>query len=244
MKRLFAILLSIAMLMGASAPMPAAGLQLSKGLHHYSLEMEYYYQKPRPQLLKDILSAFYRSGALGKSENRMMVAAFLAQLVKKGRVKMDNLIKDALSLGRDARHTVAWCAHLSQTSLEKKYLAQLLGPEDKYLKEQIGRTPAPLEAWSINSEKTVVQMYWAAFMASGETLWLDRIINLALRYARSGDPGRHPDADFAIGAEAAASLYDFAPRHPLVVKRLKGALPGKEGGEKKMINIILEHAGN
>lgn len=232
------------MLMGANAPMPVAGLQLSKGLHHYTREMEYYYQKPRPQLIKDVLPAFYRNGALGKSENRMMLAAFLAQLVKKGCVKMDDLVKDALSLGRDARHTVAWCAHLSQTPGEQGYLARLLGPGDKYLVEQIGRTPAPLEAWSINREKTVVQMYWAAFMASGETLWLDRIINLALRYARSGDPGRHPHADFATGAEAAASLYDFAPRHPSVVKRLKAALPGKAGEEKKMIDIILEHAGN
>lgn len=240
MRRLFAVFLFIAMLL----PKPATGLQLSKGLHHYSLEMEYYYQKPRPQLPNDILPAFYRNGALGKSENRMMVAAFLAQLVKKGSVQMENIVKDALSLGRDARHTAAWCAHLSQSPGEQNYLAQLLGPGDKYLREQISRTPAPLEAWSINSEKTVVQMYWAAFMASGETLWLDRIIGLALRYARSGDPGRHPDADFAIGAEAAASLYDFAPRHPRVVKRLKAALPGKEGGEKKMIDIILEHAGN
>lgn len=221
----------------------APRLMLSKGLPHYAREMEYYYQKPRPEILKELLPVFSRNGALGKSENRLMLAAFLAELVRKNQIKPQMLVDEANSLGKDARHTVAWCIHLAQTPGEKEYLGRLLNAGEKYLLAQILHSPASLAAWNIRQEKSVLQMYWAAFMASGNSTWLERIIDLALQYARSGDPGRHADADFATGEAAAASLYDFAPRHPLVAQRLKSRLPAKSPGEQKMIFLILEHAG-
>ena len=106
-------------------------------------------------------------------------------------------------------------------------------------KRQIQSSPASLARWDIYAEKSVLQMYWAAFLASGKVGYLDAIINAALRYARLNAGGRQNEASFPVCAAAAASLYELAPRHALVRSRLEQALQGRTGPEADTLRIIL-----
>ena len=96
-----------------------------------------------------------------------------------------------------------------------------------------------LARWDIYAEKSVLQMYWAAFLASGKVGYLDAIIDAALRYARLNAGGRQNEASFPVCAAAAASLYELAPRHAVVRARLEQALQGRTGPEADTLRIIL-----
>ena len=84
-----------------------------------------------------------------------------------------------------------------------------------------------------------MQMYWAAFMASGSNEFLDAIIRAALRYAKLNAEGLRNDDTFSGSAAAAASLYDLAPRHPAVQARLEQFLKNCNGAEAETLKTIL-----
>lgn len=219
----------------------AASLLLSKSLPHYAAEMEFYYQKPRPEMLQGLMRALNDSGALAKGETRLMTAAFLAELAKNN-LDLERLWPGDGAKWRDLRGTLAWSARLAQSPREKEFLQYLRNHSDAILAGQIAASPAPLSRWNVLSEKSVPQMFWGAFMAGGDAAWLDRIIEAALFQARAAERGAGNGPAARVGAAAAASLYELAPRHPLAVKRLKAALRGKSAAEKRMLGIILEHA--
>ena len=90
-------------------------------------------------------------------------------------------------------------AHLAQLPDEEKLLASLLQPEEKLLLQQIRRSPMIDQRWDICSEKSVLQMYWAA-AASGSNEFLDAIIRAALHYAKLNSEGLRYDDTFSGSA--------------------------------------------
>ena len=220
-------------------PFAASGLELSKGLPHYAREMEFYYQKERPEILTPLFQNFYKNGILAKGENRLMLAAFFAELVKKGKLRLDDFIQQNAALGKDARHTLAWTAHLSGIGNEEVYINKLLGNDEKALREQIKRSPRQISAWPLNSEKSVIQMYWAAYMASGNPQYPDAILARALNFARSQNAPAAQRDPHGTGSAAAASLYELAPRHSAVKARAQELLASKSGNEKLILRMIL-----
>ena len=82
-------------------------------------------------------------------------------------------------------------------------------------------------------------MYWAAFMATGSNDFLDTIIRAALHYARLNAEGLRNDDTFSVSAAAAASLYEFAPRHTAIQNRVEHFLKGATGPEAETLRIIL-----
>lgn len=230
---------AIVCLLFAAAPRPCNALAISKGLHFYANDMEYYYQHRRAEALPGILRTFDTQGVLKDSLKQLMLAAFLAQVLRDNPQSRQRLLPPPPSLSRDGRRTLAWMAHLAQLPDEQELLAALLQPEDALLREQIQRSPTPLIHWDIYSEKSVVQMYWAAFMASGSNVFLDVIIHAAMHYAQLNSEGLRNDDTFSVSAAAAASLYDLAPRHPAVQSRLEQFLKKAHGPEAATLRIIL-----
>ena len=167
-----------------------------------------------------------------------MLAAFLGQVLRDPIAKQ-KLLPPAANLSRDGRRTLAWAAHLAQLPDEAALLASLLQPSDELLLNQIRNSPAPLTNWDIYSERSVLQMYWAAFMATGSNDFLDVIIRSALRYARLNAEGLRNNDDFSVSAAAAASLYEFSPRHAAVKKRVEQFLQNATGPEAETLRIIL-----
>ncbi len=189
--------------------------------------MEFYYQRTHPEVLPGILRTFDAQGVLAQGEKRLMVAAFLAEALRRDPSARHRLLPPPDTLSRNGRPD------------EESLLAGLLTPEDAPLPNQIRNSPALLAQWDIYAEKSVLQMYWAAFLASGDTAYLDSIINAALRYARLNARGRQREEAFPVCAAAAASLYELAPRHAAVQARIEQALEGCSGPEADTLRIIL-----
>lgn len=221
------------------SPPDIFALELSKGLPHYAREMEFYYVKERPESLTPIFQNFYSKGVMGRAENRLMLAAFFSELARRGKLNLEDFIKRNQALGKDARHTLAWTSHLAGSPNEDRLLGELLEPTEKPLLAQIKTSPARLLAWPLNKEKSVLQMYWAAYMASGNTAYLDAIIESALNFARSQNSPRSMIDPGGTGSAAAASLYDLVPSHKSVRERVKELQSKKSGNEKKILDMIL-----
>ena len=221
-----------------AAPKPSAAIAVSKGLPFYAQDMEFYYQHHRIETLPGILRTFDSQGILHDSLKQIMLAACLGQVLRNPDVRQ-RLLPPPASLSRDGRRTLAWAVHFAQLPDEQALLASLLLPTEGLLLDQIRNSPAQLTNWDIYSEKSVLQMYWAAFMATGSNDFLDVIIRAALRYARLNAEGLRNDDDFSVSAAAAASLYEFSPRHAAVKKRVEQFLQNATGPEAETLRIIL-----
>ena len=221
-----------------AAPKPSAAIAVSKGLPFYAQDMEFYYQHHRIETLPGILRTFDSQGILHDSLKQIMLAAFLGQVLRNPDVRQ-RLLPPPASLSRDGRRTLAWAVHFAQLPDEQALLAALLLPTEGLLLDQIRNSPAQLTNWDIYSEKSVLQMYWAAFMATGSNDFLDVIIRSALRYARLNAEGLRNNDDFSVSAAAAASLYEFSPRHAAVKKRVEQFLQNATGPEDETLRIIL-----
>ena len=221
-----------------AAPKPSAAIAVSKGLPFYAQDMEFYYQHHRIETLPGILRTFDSQGILHDSLRQIMLAAFLGQVLRNPDVRQ-RLLPPPESLSRDGRRTLAWAVHFAQLPDEQALLASLLLPTEGLLLDQIRNSPAQLTNWDIYSEKSVLQMYWAAFMATGSNDFLDVIIRSALRYARLNAEGLRNNDDFSVSAAAAASLYEFSPRHAAVKKRVEQFLQNATGPEAETLRIIL-----
>ena len=221
-----------------AAPKPSAAIAVSKGLPFYAQDMEFYYQHHRIETLPGILRTFDSQGILHDSLKQIMLAAFLGQVLRNPDVRQ-RLLPPPASLSRDGRRTLAWAVHFAQLPDEQALLAALLLPTEGLLLDQIRNSPAQLTNWDIYSEKSVLQMYWSAFMATGSNDFLDVIIRAALRYARLNAEGLRNNDDFSVSAAAAASLYEFSPRHAAVKKRVEQFLQNATGPEAETLRIIL-----
>lgn len=220
-------------------PRQAAALAVSKSASLYARDMEFYYRNKNPEVLPGILRSFDAQGVLAQGEKRLTAAAFLAEVLRRDPSARQRILPPSKTLSRDGRRTLAWVAHLARLDDETALLEALLGPEDAVLLGQIRNSPAPLLRWDMYAEKTVLQMYWAAFLASGDDAYLDAIIQAALRYARLKAGGRQKEADFPVSAAAAASLYELAPRHEAVRARLEQVLKNLAGPEAETLRLIL-----
>ncbi|MDR1660659.1 MAG: translation initiation factor 2 [Desulfovibrio sp.] len=226
-----------------AAPAHAAGL--SKSVSQYARDMEDYYKNGRPEVLPGLLRVFDSQGVLADGEKRLVTAAFLAQALRRDPSAKRHLLPQPGNFGVNARKTLAWAVHLACLPDEPVLLAALLAADDVVLLRQIQASPTPLERWNIYSELSVLRMYWAAFLASGDAGLLDTIIAAALRYADLSAAGLRGDADFAVSAAAAALLYEQVPHHEAVRARAQAALDKgpQTGSRADTLRSILRNTG-
>lgn len=211
-------------------------MRYSMGTRHFAEEIEFFYQKPKPGILPSALAAMNREGTLARSDVRLFMAAFLAELARSKKIDATAIMKQCAKLGDSGRHLAAWLAHLAMLSDKQKFLDKMPA-KDRALRKQLRNTPAPLEKLRPETDKTVLRMYWGAFMASGKLRWLDPVIDLAMAWHNARKQGLKGPA---TGADAAASLYEYAPRHELIRKRLEERLNTGNAVEKDILEMILK----
>lgn len=204
---------------------PVLALELGVNLRHYARDMEFYYAKPRPDSILPLLRKLSGAGALAAAENRLMLAAFLAALSREKKLNLPELIEKNLESSRDIKRTLAWSARLAALANEDEFLDALLGPGDDALRRQIKSSPQKLREWPLE-EKSAILMRWGAFMAAGNAAPIDDIIRAALRGRRHNN-------------YAAASLFEYAPRHPLVANEIKRAIEKANPDERRLLRMIL-----
>lgn len=215
-------------ILAASTPYSAGALNLTLQPAHYAEAMEFYYQHPEPALLKPMLRSFSEAHWLGHAEKRLSVAAFLAELARHGRLDLGKLAGEMAEYGRDARLTLAWAMHLAGADGGRNSIEQFLGPKDRQFAAQIKRSPGSLGRWKLDSEPSVLGMYWSAFMACGNLGYVDAIIERALNL-RNAEAARR----------AAASLYEYEARHPAVANRLQERLKSATVNERERLETML-----
>lgn len=208
-------------------PVPCVALNLGKTPAHYAQELEYYYLRPRPEMLPPMLESFDRSGQLADGEKRMFIASFLAALAQEGKVKLPEF--RSCKLGPQGELTIAWAAYLNG---DDALATQMLRAWPDWVGTQMRKRPARLEQWDPTWEKSVLGMFWAAFLATGSDRWLDTIIDGALKHAHHNKGG----------SLVAASLYDYAPRHEAIIQRVKTRLPQLKEDEAQILETILAHS--
>lgn len=214
-------------------------LHYSMSLPHYARAMEFYYQKPRPKILPALFRGMHDAGALEQNEKSLMLAAFFAALAMEKKLNLKSLEPLARNMGEDALKTLAWSVHLANFENGDSLVQSLLGG-NRLLARQIGESPTPLAKWGPLSEPATIQMYWAAFMATGKNSWLDDIIRSALEYGRLKSQGRWREHDYQVGRLAASSLFEFAKTHPRVRQRLQYFLKNSENGaQRELLRQIL-----
>ena len=79
------------------SPRPVDALSVSKSLPLYARDMEFYYQNKRPEVLPGILRSFDGQGVLAQGEKRLMVAAFLAEVLRRVKAKGAEFVLDISS---------------------------------------------------------------------------------------------------------------------------------------------------
>lgn len=205
--------------------LPANVFALNAGLGpgHYGEAMEFYYLRPKPELLAPMLRNFSERGILARGEKRMFVAAFLATLARQKTLDLSAFLPPR---DQNQKLTLAWSLHLAGQDA-----SGLLADLPAAFANQIRNTPPDLHAWNPAWESSVLGMYWAAFMASGDAGWVNAIITAAL--AKPGTP---------MAEKAAASLYDYAPGHELIQTALAERLQTATGSSRERLKLILEHA--
>lgn len=219
-----AILFLILLIFHAINAFPA-GIAFSGLPFQYAREMEYYYITPRKNFIKPLLRAFATSKWLSKSENRLVLAAFLSEILKKNQTV---ITQDMLSekMDMDILQTIAWAYHLA--GQDNLAIFNLIA--NPLLQSQIQSTPANLVHWEISQDAIVPQMFMAAFLASGKSAYLEKLI-------------RETATNKSSGTMAAALLYDFAPRHPEIVRQIAAFLESRpSSATRKKLELILNHA--
>lgn len=210
------------------APNCAYALNMTLSPLRYAEVMEFYYLDPKPELIMPLLRSFTEAGWLGHAEKRLSVAAFLAELALQRKLNLAELAREAAGFGRDARLTLAWAFHLARADSSPAVLADLLPGMDARFIEQIRSSPAGVAKWQPRSEPSVLGMYWSAFMACGRIAYIDAIIDCALEIR-----------DFEPSRRAAASLYDYVPRHPVVERRIRQRLESASGNDRERLKTML-----
>ena len=210
------------------SPRPADALSVSKSLPLYARDMEFYYQNKRPEVLPGILRSFDGQGVLAQGEKRLMVAAFLAEVLRDDPSARSLLLPPQDGLSQDGRRTLAWVAHLAGLPDETALLGELLSPDDAPLLAQIQSSPASLARWDIYAEKSVLQMYWAAFLASPERSVFSGLRGgrrLALRTGTAPCRGARPPGAGPSGADRTGGRHPTDYSAPTAARRFLTRFP-------------------
>lgn len=227
-------ILVILLLILPICPYVARALDFSMSASHFGEVMEFWYQKPSPETLKSLLSAVNRAGLLRRPEKQLFFAAFFSRLLKSGQMRPTQLLEYCKGMGENCKRMASWSLHLAgMDAAAKNVIARK--DANAVLLDQIKSTPPNLSAWEIG-EPAIVDMYLAAFMADGNAWWLEKILDCALR-----DHDNFRDAmKRKTALAAAAALYEYGPRHPVILKALKDRI--RSGKNDEVLNKLLEHA--
>jgi hypothetical protein len=135
-----------------------------------------------------------------------------------------------------------WDAQPDQAAPRLRRIAGVLeGQEAADLVELIGQTPPDLRLLTPDSPM-VLDYWWAAFLATGDTAWADLVLAVipapGVSFEESGlsDPAR-----MEVARAAAWSLSSNAAQHPRVLDRLRERLD-QAGGDWPTIARIVENA--
>lgn len=205
-KRVLQIVLVLSLVVSANIITAQNSSEL-KTLADVGAFMQAYYLHPQPERIADLIDALYPSGFLQKSSNATVVIGFFSEV-----------------FAANANRLPEWQSHIAkQDDQTKATLERALS---------MSKTGGILN--SIGHSAEFNDECWAAFFASGNPKFVDRIVD-QLRYFDE----RNDEALFVAGATAKWSLASNARNQPVVRSAIENAKARVDKRTQEIINELL-----
>lgn len=207
--------------------------------------LTFYYQNPTPKRVPTALTYFTDSLLPKKAGSIDTTATFFVAVFKKDNSTM-RLTFDYISPNGsdDAKAFLIAILHETNTAESKALLKKVKNDwksaqMQEYLARCMTKTPIDLYSLSSTSGPKVLDMWWAAFFATGDALPVRKVIS-AVHLAKDaqGIEG------MVVGSAANWSLKSNAQQHPKVLKICKEELATAKGETKIALKKIVEELSN
>jgi hypothetical protein len=207
-------------------------------LEDFSKWVTYYYIQPEPKKLQAALKFYTGSPIFDKTNTRMPTAVFFASILRNNNGLMEEVYKEVSSRGSvNAKAMLLKILWLVNNTESKQFIDKAkIGWAASQLSDDfkaISITSAPDISNGEINDPGQLDMFWAAFMATGDRLAIKKIIS-ALRLLKSNN-----GLDIAIGGAAKWSLTSSAIQHQRVYEICKEELNSAEGQTKIILQDIV-----
>lgn len=208
----------------------------------------YQYLINEPGAAPAMVESFVRGGghAVDPDANALgVIGVFLGRLGAANPGVLDAWADGAPGLSTEALLVLGygvWDADPEGAEPRLTRIAAAMHPDDApALLELIGQRPPDLATLTPDSPG-VLDFWWAAFMAAGDTAWVDRVLAVipapGVSFEESGlsDPAR-----MEVAKQATWSLTSNAAQHPRVLEHLKRRL-AEVGSEWPTVELLISNA--
>ncbi len=210
-----------------------------KGLNHW---LTYYYLEPRSDRDIEKVMRLFEYGFFDKPSSASPLVSFLAELFRQNDSRIAGWESALYGMTHvaSARYVMQalWQAN-SPNAL--RVLNDWPGAKMKSIVVEVQRSPQiDLRTIRVDSPE-VLDMLWGAFLASGEAVYVDRIIGVLALSTEAKDNGTRINA-LKLSEAAKWSLTSNAERHDRVYEICKGFLGSENSLIREEVSEILNKA--
>jgi hypothetical protein len=214
-----ALLLNGCATQGKPAPPPAAtpaALAISPFASQEAADAWFqgYYLAPDPDRLEEYVRFVDDGGLMSRTGTKVVVSAFLGEVFRQNPDRVAAWSYALAETGDDCRKVVItglWYAQVDDLETRIREVARIDGPEP--IIARLLREPPPDITQVPISDASVLDHFWGRFMATGDALYVRRVIEAL---PPTGDDGEA--ASDAISGSARWSLMTLAMRHDRVLE--------------------------
>jgi len=205
--------------------------------------LTYFYQHPNtPDTLQNI-QAMFTEGFFNKTNSVAPLIMFLADVLRQNEKKLPKWKNDLLSIPEETQKYMLISLYEANTPNSKVILEELKRTNQKSLVEHIQQNP-PIDLKTVPiTSPAILDMLWATFMASGDELYVKRIVETLSLSTDLEDRNQRINNLLLIGS-AKWSLASNAIQHPLVLTVCKRYQNSKDPNIKKHILEVLKNVDN
>jgi hypothetical protein len=202
--------------------------------------LTYYYQHPRPDLTVEAILAMSAQGFFDKESARPPLIAFFSQLFAQSPQSIQPWFSklDKLSEHHKELFWIAlWYSATPQATEQLKVEADKASNQAKGNILKLTTTAPPSIASLDITSPSVLDMFWASFMATGEERYVIRIIS-ALPWVNE----RKDLNKLMIGGAARWSLTSNCTQHQKVLEICKAQINKQDGETVSILKEVIKQA--
>lgn len=142
--------------------------------------MSFYYKNPQPDTIPVAIDAFRKGGYFSQDGSSEPIIVFLSLIFRSHPQKIETWLSSLKEITNQENIAIGKILWLSNTEQARKYLTKISRIKDVEIKEYLvallKKVPPEIEKVPIASS-SVIDILWAAFMATGEDKYVVRIIS-------------------------------------------------------------------
>jgi len=199
----------------------------------------YYYKYPQPEFIEEKVKAMVAAGFFDNSNAVAPLIMFFAEVFRQNENLLIKWEKTFVSLPPKYKNYLAYALWQSNTETGKT-IVKRWGERDPSIKEIQSNDPFDLKKIPVNSP-AILDMFWGSFMASGDTVYVDRIISV-LTYPTDLEQQDERLKNLMIVNSAKWSLTSNAFQHDLVYQTCNKYVDSEDHKLREAIIEVLSGA--